>query len=102
MLDNPHRMEERMEWQFENWLCMALAREKDEQFETEVTYFNDSYNFHFLWGFYYRQKGYINDAKKELRKALDLNPDHQKTKRELVSVLVREGKYSEALKMAKH
>lgn len=101
MLDNSHRMEERMEWQFENWLCMALAREKDEQFETEVTYFNDSYNFHFLWGFYYRQKGYINDAKKELRKALDLNPDHQKTKRELVSVLVREGKYSEALKMAK-
>lgn len=101
MLENPHRMEERIEWQFQNWLCMALARNRDEQFEIDVIYFQDSYNFYYLWGFYFRQKKDLKKAKTQLEKALKLNPNHQKSKRELVNVLVSDGHYSDALKMAK-
>lgn len=84
------------------WECLALARNKDNRFYEAVDYFrrgDDDY--HFLQGFMYRINRQYAKAEAEYRSALKINPSFGRAKRELVTVLQGQHKFSEALELAR-
>ncbi|MBK7101022.1 MAG: hypothetical protein IPH63_04405 [Flavobacteriales bacterium] len=78
------------------WICLALARLKDEAFLTEVRFF-DKADYHFLLGFYYRNIGKPEYALENYYKAIFYRPRlHEGTTRDC------HGLYDEALAQAKY
>lgn len=89
------------------WLCQALARKyakargnQHEKFFEHLNHFHGS-DYHFLMGFYYRLNKRWTDAEKSYRQALNIDENSQKTKRELVTVLLTQNKYQDAFKLAR-
>lgn len=83
------------------WLCLALCRkQQSDDFYNEVNNF-DGADYKFLRGFYYRIEGRPDLAEKFYLQALDIAPAMQKLKREYVSALLEQRKFTEALEKAK-
>lgn len=101
MLLKSNQYDENTIREYKYWLCMSLARNKDCRFEREVKYFKDSADYYFLKGFYWRLKKDLRKAEKFLGEALELNPNHQRTKREIVNVYIMNENYKEGLALAK-
>lgn len=100
VLENKLRMDYDMEREIKYWLCLALAREKLDRFETEVKSIDGS-DYDFLMGFYYRRRREYDKALRYLEQALAKSPSFNRAKRELVNVLLSMGQYSTALHTAK-
>ncbi|PQJ12220.1 hypothetical protein CJD36_000215 [Flavipsychrobacter stenotrophus] len=95
------------------WLCSAYCKDhrkgnKDKFFE-EIQYFKTQINeneynnlkdYNFLMGFYYRNSDQMEKAEEYFTKVLSSDPNHSRSKRELVSVYLRQGFYSKALNLA--
>lgn len=82
------------------WYCLALARlQRDNRFFENVGDFNGD-DFHFLTGFFYRNKKKYSKAEEEYIKTLEINPNHQRAKREIVVCLMAQRKFSTALPIA--
>lgn len=100
VLNDVHNYFQDQERELRYWLCLALARLKDERFYHEVRYFKDI-DYFFLRGFYHRNAMQYHDAERWLSKALDKSPNLQRAKRELVTALLAQNKYDQALELAK-
>lgn len=83
------------------WYASALARLQDEEFWTIVKDVKDDSASYFLKGFYKRIEHQYPKAEEFLRKALSVTPNMQQAKRELVTALMEQNKYSEAREMAR-
>jgi len=82
------------------YLCLALARKKDNRLLSEVQKIHgDEHNF--LLGFYYRLVGRHSDAIEKLTKIIDAPYVSNRARRELVQVLMQIENYEEALEFAK-
>lgn len=100
VLNDVHNYFQDQERELRYWLCLALARLKNERFYNEVKYFKDI-DYYFLRGFYHRNAMEYHDAERWLSKALDKSPNLQRAKRELVTALLAQNKFKPALKLAK-
>jgi len=88
------------------WFCQSLARQytknkysEHDKFFQQLEYFEGS-DYYFLLGFYQRLLGNMPDARISFRRALDFDPYSQKSKRELVNVLLSQSDYETALTIA--
>ena len=88
MLKDSSRYERNTIREFKYWLCLSLARTSDTRFMQEVEYFENSADYYFLKGFYYRIAHKLEEAEDCLIEALAYSPNHQRSKRELVNVLI--------------
>ncbi|MDR2084648.1 MAG: TIR domain-containing protein [Bacteroidales bacterium] len=100
VLENQRKLAENSIREFRYWLCLSLARLSDIRFETEVQSIEGT-DYKFLLGFYYRIKKQYDSAEQYLKEAIKKNPNSQKSKRELVNVLLVKNKFSEALDLSK-
>lgn len=83
------------------WYCLALARlHREDVFFDNLVEFSGTSDHGFLLGFFYRNMKKYGKAEDEYRKSLELNPNHQRAKRELVLCLIAQRKFSSALSMA--
>lgn len=101
MLKDSSRYDKNTIREFKYWLCQSLARMTSRRFFQEVVFFGSSADYYFLKGFYYRIAHKLEDAEKCFYKALEIRPDFQRSKRELVNVLIMKGEFEEGLYMAK-
>lgn len=99
VLNDVHNYYPEQERELRYWLCLALARKQNERFYEEVKNLKGA-DFHFLRGFYHRIAAEYSNAEYHLNKALEISPELQRAKRELVTVLLAQGKYGAALTMA--
>jgi tetratricopeptide (TPR) repeat protein len=88
------------------WLCLAYCRKQNEKFFDVVKYFNNlddesQIDYHFLFGFYYRNGDRMAEAENHFLDVLKIDENHSRTKRELVNVYLRKGEYMKALRWAK-
>ena len=100
VLNDCHNYFPDQERELRYWLCLALARKNDKHFYDEVNYFKDI-DYYFLRGFYHRNAMEYAQAEKYLGKAIDKSPNMQRAKREMVTVLLAQKKYAQALEMAR-
>ncbi|BDD08533.1 hypothetical protein FUAX_09650 [Fulvitalea axinellae] len=100
VLDKKRRLDNDLIREFQYWLCLSLAREKDDRFEIEIQNISGA-DFYYLHGFYYRFIKRLGDSQYYLEKALQKNPNFQRAKRELVNVKLMKEDYQGALKLAK-
>ncbi len=89
------------------WLCQTLARKlsknktaNQDKFYEQLRNFDGS-DHYFLLGFHQRLQGKMAEAEESFNKVLSIDRVSQKSKRELVNVLLSQDKYSEALSLAK-
>lgn len=88
------------------WACLALCRmaKKNERsanrFWTEIKNI-DGADEEFLKGFFFRNQGEYAKAEKYYRQTLIYSPNMQRAKRELVTVLLCQKSFDEALSLAK-
>ena len=101
MLKDSSRYERNTIREFKYWLCLSLARTSDTRFMQEVEYFENSADYNFLKGFYYRIAHKLDEAEDCLYEALAYSPNHQRSKRELVNVLIMKDDFEGGLQMAK-
>lgn len=101
MLKDSSRYERNTIREFKYWLCLSLARTSDIRFMQEVEYFENSADYYFLKGFYYRIAHKLGEAEDCLKEALAYSPNHQRSKRELVNVLIMKDDFEGGLQMAK-
>ena len=83
------------------WQCLAFCRTKNEKRFFENVDKIDGADNAFLRGFFFRNKQLFYDAEKKYREALSREPKMQRAKRELVSVLLAQRKYPEALDLSR-
>ena len=106
VLTDCHNFFSEVVWELTYWLCLALCRtlkDRDnnrERFWNTVGYFKGA-DADFLKGFYYRYDDNFAKAELFFKKALEKSPNMDRAKHELVTVLQRQGKYQEALGLAK-
>ncbi|WP_049535792.1 toll/interleukin-1 receptor domain-containing protein [Vibrio harveyi] len=82
------------------YLCLALAKTKDERFMREVQLIKgDEHSF--LLGFFYRLQGRYDEALSRFNPIKENRYVSSRTKREIVQVYVQLGEYGKALKYAK-
>lgn len=94
--------DEQIMWETRYWQTAAMAKCKDRRALDNIKYFkNDSVAQNFLRGFYYRHIGEKNKALDCYYRVLEKDGNHARSKREIVNILLSQGKYSEALEMAK-
>ena len=101
MLKDSSRYERNTIREFKYWLCLSLARTSDTRFMQEVEFFGNSADYYFLKGFYYRIAHNLDEAEDCLNDALAYSPNHQRSKRELVNVLIMKDDFEGGLQMAK-
>jgi tetratricopeptide (TPR) repeat protein len=101
VLLNESKIDEAIAIEIRYWLCLALARLKEERFKKDVQVFSGS-DYEFLFGFYYRMIGKPEYAIEHFRKALNERPKFPRAQREMVQVLVSLELFSEALEYAKY
>lgn len=100
VLNDCHNYFPDQERELRYWLCLALARKIDKRFYDEVNHFK-GIDFFFLRGFYHRNAMEYFQAEQFLEKAIRMSPHMQRAKREMVTVLLAQKKYSQALEMAR-
>ncbi len=96
--------DEQIIWETTYRLTLAYARTKNDKFFDYISYFrNESNNldYYFLLGFYHRHANKKDRALEYYYKALGVYPEHSRSKREIVNILLSQGKYEEALNLAK-
>lgn len=86
------------------WYCMSISRKPFEKSE-DIFYENlrefEKGDYYFLLGFHKRIQKKFPEAEEHFRDALNFDGNSQKTKRELVNVLLSQNRYPEALEFAK-
>ncbi len=87
--------------EIKNWLCLALARLKDDRFKTEVQFFYETPEYHFLFGFYYRMISKPEFALEQYNIAIKKRPNFSRAQRELVQVLLNLELFDQAYDQAK-
>ena len=100
VLNDMHNYFPDQERELRYWLCSALARIAHKRFNDEVRYFK-GVELCFLRGFYHRNAKEYEKAERWLREALEKSPNLQRAKREMVTVLLAQKKFPEALEMAR-
>ncbi|SDG82223.1 toll/interleukin-1 receptor domain-containing protein [Psychroflexus sediminis] len=100
ILENPSRLEDSLEREFRYWLCLTLARNRSSRFEIEIDHLDGS-DYDFLYGFFLRFKGQFDGAMTFLKRALKKHSNSQKSKRELVNILLLRQDYKMAIDLAK-
>lgn len=100
VLNDSHNYYPDQERELRYWLCLALARKTDTRFFDEVQKMQGS-DYCFLRGFYQRIATVYAEAERWYKKALEKSPNLQRAKRELVTALLAQKKFPEALGMAK-
>lgn len=100
VLNDVHNYFPDQERELRYWLCSALARIAHKRFNDEVKYFKGVDEF-FLRGFYHRNAMEYDKAERWLGKAISKSPNLQRAKREMVTVLLAQEKFREALDMAR-
>lgn len=99
---NEGNYDEQIVWETRYLQTTALCKIKDSRALENLQYFKeDSISYNFLKGFYYRNIGEKVKALDAYYKVLKKDPDHHRSKREIVIVLLSQGKYAEAYDMAK-
>lgn len=94
--------DEQIMWETRYWQTAAMAKNKDRRALDNLKYFKkDSVAHNFLKGFYYRHVGEKEKALEYFYRVLSKDKTNAKSKREIVNILLSQGKYSEALEMAK-
>ena len=88
------------------WNCLSLCRtlkedERNKDKFWELVRSIDGADNAFLKGFYFRYDENYPSAEKYLKQALEMSPNMDRAKRELVTVLLEQGYYDQALKWAK-
>lgn len=106
LLENEGKFDVQIIRETKNWLCLAYCRTRDDRFYEIVRYFKDEVSdnlkdYYFLLGFFYRNKDKMNEAEQNFLSVLEIDPDHSRTKRELVNVYLRMGEYKKAINWAK-
>ena len=84
------RFDSPVQEQLQRYYCLALARETDDKFYTEVEWFKiqDPFNeieYNFLRGFMFRQIGEFGKAIERYNKVLEKRGTHRRALREMVS-----------------
>lgn len=91
-------------WETEYRLTLAYARTKNDRFFDHISYFKNEANnldYYFLLGFYHRNKGNKAKALEYFESALLSYSEHSRTKREIVNIYLSQGKYQDALELAR-
>ena len=106
LLENENKFDFQIIRETRNWLCLAYCRTQNEKFFELINFFNNQDNesqidFHFLFGFYYRNGDKMDEAENHFLEVLKLDENHSRTKRELVNVYLRKGEYMKALNWAR-
>jgi Tfp pilus assembly protein PilF len=102
ILEKPDKFDYQIIRETRYWLCLAYCRSQDETFFELVEEFAEvQKDYNFLMGFYFRNSQRMEEAEGYYLKVLDVDPDHSRTKRELVLVYQKTGDYSKALKLAR-
>ena len=100
ILKNSTRFYRDVEREIIYWLCLALCRLKDiDKFKNYVNDIEGA-DKDFLRGFSYRNTDNYEEAEHFYKQALKKQPSMQRAKRELVTVMLAQRKYEEALEMA--
>ncbi|KAA6322636.1 hypothetical protein EZS27_027841 [termite gut metagenome] len=102
LLDNDN-YDSQIIWETNYRLTLAYARTKNDKFFDYISFFRNEFNnldYYFLLGFYHRHKGNKSKALEYYYKVLDIHPEHSRTKREIVNILLSQEKYNEALDIA--
>ena len=81
------------------WLCLALCRKNDPRFYQIVTNIHGA-DEKFLRGFYFRIEQNYAGAEKLYTEALEINPQMNKARRELVTVKKKKKRYTDALELS--
>ena len=101
VLQDVHNYFSDQERELRYWLCLSLARTTNRQrFFKELKNFSNA-DYYFLKGFYYRNAMEYKQAESCLKQALEKFPNMQRAKRELVTVLLAQKKFEEALVLAR-
>lgn len=100
MLNNNHNVFPEIIRETKYWLCLALAREKDQRFFDVVKDIDGADNA-FLKGFYFRNNGDFSRAYNYYADVLESSPTKQRARREMVIVLLSLKRYEDALELAK-
>ena len=89
-------------WETRYWQTLALSKLKNSRALDNIASFKaDSIASDFLKGFYYRNIGDKSKALHYYYKVLKSNGNHQRSKREIVNILLSEQNYSGALELAR-
>lgn len=101
-----HELNEEVNRELLYWHCLSLCRTLKEDERNREKFWelvkgiygadND-----FLKGFFFRFDEHYGDAERYLRRALDKSPNMDRAKRELVTVLMEQGKFDDALQWAR-
>lgn len=100
VLENQKKLDESLIREFYYWLCLSLARRRDDRFDTEIQHIDGS-DYDYLYGFYYRFKKMYDRAIIYLKRTVGSNPNFQRARRELVNVYLLKEDYLAAIEIAK-
>lgn len=99
VLLNEKYLDSRIVDEIRYWLCLALARKRDNNFLSEVKFFSGS-DYYFLLGFYYRMINKNGSAIDAYKKVLNERPTYNQARNELVQVYQNCEMYEDAYKLA--
>jgi hypothetical protein len=100
VLQNSQYFDQRIVHEIKYWLCLSLARKRDNRFLREVQNIR-GVDHNFLMAFYYRLTRRYSDALEKLKIVLDERPNFYMAKRELVQVYLNIEDYDSAFDLAK-
>lgn len=106
VLNDQHNLYSEVNWELTYWLCLSLCRlvKDDERYKErfwELIKVMRGADKEFLKGFFFRYDEQYPKAESCLKDALEISPNMDRAKRELVTVLLAQGKYGDALELAK-
>jgi tetratricopeptide (TPR) repeat protein len=87
-LDNAEFMDNNIISEIRYFLCLSLARLRNNRFIKEVQNINGA-DHYFLLGYFYRLTGRNDKALEEFKKSLKIRPNFSRVKRELVQVYIQ-------------
>ncbi|MEH7343532.1 hypothetical protein V7122_06620, partial [Bacillus sp. JJ1532] len=100
ILQNENFIDRHIKNEIRYYLCMSLARNKDDRFKEEIQLI-DGAEHDFLFGFYYRQIGKTDKAIERYEAALAKRKPFARAQRDLVQVYLSVEDYDTAYKLAK-
>lgn len=100
VLENSIFMDDFIKRQILYYLCLSLAKLRDERFKDEVQKI-DGADHNFLFGFYYRKCGNNIKALERLQRAVSERKNFYRAQRELVQVYINMEEFEDALNLAR-
>lgn len=102
VLENDQRYDPQVVREVRYWLCQAYAKDHNDKFYEVVRFFENEYkDYNFLLGFNMRNQGDFYEAEKYYKNVLAKDPQHSKTKNQLVIVYLAQNRYQDALETAR-